>query len=253
MQGAASSRASPSRGVTRSGRGAVTGAPGRPSGPAPHRGREYVVNCAGMWARQLGELSGVPSRTRRRSTTTSSPKPCPTSKSWPVLEDPASYAYFREEGGGLMVGLFEAAARRGRSTACRGLLLWPDPARLGPHGPVPREGHGARSRASRCRRASRSSSAGPRASPPTCALRRRGARAQELLRRRGAQLHRHPDGRRPRPRDGPLDSTESPDMDVTGVNIDRLHTYQANPEYRRTARSSHSAWSTSATTRPTAP
>jgi 4-methylaminobutanoate oxidase (formaldehyde-forming) len=29
------------------------------------------------------------------------------SKNWPVLEDPASYGYFREEGGGLMIGLFE--------------------------------------------------------------------------------------------------------------------------------------------------
>ena len=28
-------------------------------------------------------------------------------KHWPVLEDPGSYGYFREEGGGLMVGLFE--------------------------------------------------------------------------------------------------------------------------------------------------
>ncbi len=25
-----------------------------------------------------------------------------------------------------------------------------------------------------------------------------------------------------------------PDVDVTGFNIDRLHPYQANPEYRRT-------------------
>ena len=25
-----------------------------------------------------------------------------------------------------------------------------------------------------------------------------------------------------------------PDIDVTGINIDRLHTYQANPEYLRT-------------------
>jgi hypothetical protein len=30
--------------------------------------------------------------------------------SWPVLEDPSSYAYIRPEGGGLMVGLFEAEA-----------------------------------------------------------------------------------------------------------------------------------------------
>ena len=27
--------------------------------------------------------------------------------------------------------------------------------------------------------------------------------------------------------------TGHPDVDVTGFNIDRLHTYQANPEYRR--------------------
>ena len=29
-------------------------------------------------------------------------------------------------------------------------------------------------------------------------------------------------------------TTGRPDVDVTGFNIDRLHTYQANPEYRRT-------------------
>ena len=26
---------------------------------------------------------------------------------WPVLEDPGAYGYYREEGGGLMIGLFE--------------------------------------------------------------------------------------------------------------------------------------------------
>ncbi|MEL7343197.1 MAG: FAD-dependent oxidoreductase, partial [Bacteroidota bacterium] len=30
--------------------------------------------------------------------------------SWPVLEDPASYAYIRPEGGGLLIGLFEGDA-----------------------------------------------------------------------------------------------------------------------------------------------
>ena len=29
---------------------------------------------------------------------------------WPVIEDPANYAYIRPEGAGLMVGLFEAQA-----------------------------------------------------------------------------------------------------------------------------------------------
>ena len=41
-----------------------------------------------------------------------------------------------------------------------------------------------------------------------------------------------------------------PDVDVTGINIDRLHTYQAQPRVpARPAPSSRSAWSTSATTR----
>ena len=31
-------------------------------------------------------------------------------KELPVLEDPSSHAYYREEGGGLMVGLFEPHA-----------------------------------------------------------------------------------------------------------------------------------------------
>ncbi|MFP6605793.1 MAG: FAD-dependent oxidoreductase [Myxococcota bacterium] len=72
---------------------------------------EYVVNCAGMWARQIGEMAGVS---------------CPLQaaehyyvilegvdgmvRSLPVLEDPSIYGYFREEGEGLMVGLFESVA-----------------------------------------------------------------------------------------------------------------------------------------------
>lgn len=72
---------------------------------------EYVVNCAGMWARQIGEMAGVS---------------CPLqaaehyyvilegidgmARTLPVLEDPSVYGYFREEGEGLMVGLFEPIA-----------------------------------------------------------------------------------------------------------------------------------------------
>ena len=50
----------------------------------------------------------------------------------------------------------------------RGLLVRRDSARLGPHAPVPREGDGARARLAGAP-ASRSSSAAPRASRPTCA------------------------------------------------------------------------------------
>ncbi len=69
---------------------------------------EYVVNCAGMWARQLGATSGVniplQSAEHYYLITDTIPE---LSASCPVIEDPASYGYFREEVGGLMIGLFE--------------------------------------------------------------------------------------------------------------------------------------------------
>src|SRR5450759_722732 len=69
---------------------------------------EYVVNCAGMWARQLGERSGVtiPLQAAEHYYLLTEPIP-QVSNAWPILEDPASHGYFREEGGGLMLGLFE--------------------------------------------------------------------------------------------------------------------------------------------------
>ena len=54
-----------------------------------------------------------------------------------MLEDPARYGYYREEGGGLMVGLFEPVARRGTSTASprtsRSARLPPDWDRMAPY------------------------------------------------------------------------------------------------------------------------
>ncbi len=95
----------------------VTGieqARGRVSGVMTDQGpiqAEYVVNCAGMWGRQVGEMAGVS---------------CPLQaaehyyiildgvdgmrRDLPVLEDPSVYGYFREEGAGLLVGLFETIA-----------------------------------------------------------------------------------------------------------------------------------------------
>jgi heterotetrameric sarcosine oxidase gamma subunit len=69
---------------------------------------EYVVNCAGMWARQLGEANGVtiPLQAAEHYYLITDTVPGIDS-SWPVFEDPSSHGYYREEGGGLMVGLFE--------------------------------------------------------------------------------------------------------------------------------------------------
>jgi 4-methylaminobutanoate oxidase (formaldehyde-forming) len=69
---------------------------------------EYVVNCTGMWARQLGEKSGVniPLQAAEHYYLITE-KIAGMHADLPVLEDPASHAYFREEVGGLMIGLFE--------------------------------------------------------------------------------------------------------------------------------------------------
>jgi len=69
---------------------------------------EYVVNCAGMWARQLGELSGVniPNQAAEHYyLITEEIKDLPPNM--PILEDPSHYGYYRDEVGGIMVGLFE--------------------------------------------------------------------------------------------------------------------------------------------------
>jgi 4-methylaminobutanoate oxidase (formaldehyde-forming) len=69
---------------------------------------EYVVNCSGMWARQLGEAHGVviPLQAAEHYYLITEQIPG-LSRDWPVIEDPASHGYYREEVGGLMIGLFE--------------------------------------------------------------------------------------------------------------------------------------------------
>ncbi len=73
-----------------------------------HIEAEVVVNCAGMWARQLGEANGVsiPLQAAEHYYLITEPI-ADVDPAWPVLEDPGAYGYFREEGGGLMLGLFE--------------------------------------------------------------------------------------------------------------------------------------------------
>lgn len=69
---------------------------------------EYVVNCAGMWAREFGNLAGVniPNQAAEHYYfITEDLKDMP--ENMPVLEDPSSYGYFRDEVGGLMIGIFE--------------------------------------------------------------------------------------------------------------------------------------------------
>jgi 4-methylaminobutanoate oxidase (formaldehyde-forming) len=93
----------PVTGITQH-RGAVTGVV-TPFGTID---AEFVVNCTGAWGREVGALAGVtvPLQAAEHYYLLTD-EIAGVSKQWPVLEDPGSYGYFREEGGGLMIGLFE--------------------------------------------------------------------------------------------------------------------------------------------------
>lgn len=87
---------------------------GRVTGVVTDKGEieaEYVVNCAGMWARQLGKMAGVQVPLQAAEHYYLITEPIETlHANLPIVEDPMRYAYFREEVGGLMIGLFEPVA-----------------------------------------------------------------------------------------------------------------------------------------------
>ncbi len=196
---------------------------------------EYVVNCAGMWARQLGEQLGVaiPNQAAEHYYLITERIP-ELSKDWPVLEDPSSYVYFREEVGGLMIGLFEPICApwnvRGIPEDFSFGEIQPDWDRMGPY--VEK----AMSRVPISMTAGvKKFFCGPESFTPD--LRPIVGEAPELknyfvaagLNSIGiltggglgrVMAHWIINGR--------------PDVDVTAMNIDRLHHYQTTPEYRRT-------------------
>jgi 4-methylaminobutanoate oxidase (formaldehyde-forming) len=233
------------KGATLAGARVVEGVPvtgilqrgGRATGVRTARGdiaAEYVVNCTGMWARQLGEEIGVaiPNQAAEHYYLITEKIPGLPAR-LPVLEDPASYAYFREESGGLLVGLFEPKCAPWKVEGIPADFAFgeiePDWDRMAPYletamarVPVTLE---AGVKKFFC---------GPESFTPD--LRPIVGEAPELknyfvaagLNSIGiltgggiGRLLAH------------WIVTGTPDMDVTGINIDRLHRYQANPEYRR--------------------
>jgi glycine cleavage system aminomethyltransferase T/glycine/D-amino acid oxidase-like deaminating enzyme len=196
---------------------------------------EYVVNCAGMWARQLGAMSGVniPNQSAEHYYLITE-KIAGLSANFPVLEDPASYGYFREEVGGLMVGLFEPICAPWKVGGVPEDFsfgeLTPDWDRMGPYVekamnrvPISLE------------TGVRKFFCGPESFTPDLQpivgeapelknyFVAAGLNSIGILTGGGlgrVMAHWIINGR--------------PDVDVTGMNIDRLHTYQANPEYRKT-------------------
>jgi glycine cleavage system T protein len=73
---------------------------------------EVVVNCAGMWGRDVGRMAGVhvPLHAAEHFYIVTEPMAGVT-RDLPVLRDPDGYIYVREEVGGLLMGGFEPAAK----------------------------------------------------------------------------------------------------------------------------------------------
>ena len=72
---------------------------------------EYVVNAAGMWGREVGQMAGVNvplQATEHYYLITEAIEG--VDPDLPVIEDPDHYSYIREEVGGIMLGVFEPVA-----------------------------------------------------------------------------------------------------------------------------------------------
>ena len=230
MKGALIYQNTPVRGVlTRN--GAVTGV-------RTDRGEirsEFVVNCAGMWARQLGEQSrrGDPQpggrallphyRAHRRRA--GRPARARGSGFGPRLLSRRDWRHHGRD-------CSSPSAHRGRSTAFhRGLLVRRTGARLGPADAVPRKAAMERGCRSRWKAGIRKFFCGPESfTPDLGAGGRRGARAAQLLRLRRPELGRHHHRRRATAASIAHWMVEGrPDVDVTGINIDRFHKLPVQP------------------------
>jgi 4-methylaminobutanoate oxidase (formaldehyde-forming) len=73
---------------------------------------EYVVNCAGMWARDVGLMAGarVPLHACEHYYILTDPMPG-VPANLPVLRDPDGCAYYKEDAGKILLGAFEGNAR----------------------------------------------------------------------------------------------------------------------------------------------
>jgi heterotetrameric sarcosine oxidase gamma subunit len=95
----------------------VTGfrmAQGRVAGVETDRGEidaEVVVNCGGLWARELGLLAGVAVPLHAAEHMYVVTRPMGIDRTLPVMRDYDNYVYFKEEVGGLVMGGFEPKAK----------------------------------------------------------------------------------------------------------------------------------------------
>jgi 4-methylaminobutanoate oxidase (formaldehyde-forming) len=210
---------------------------GRVTGVVTAKGEikaEYVVNCGGMWGRELGQMAGVkvPLHAAEHYYLITEPIEG-IHPGLPVVDDAARFAYYREETGGLMIGLFEPVAApwgtEGIPEDFKFGELAPDWDRMIPHLELAMERIPVAKTAG-----VHKFFCGPESFTPD--LRPIVGEAPELRNYfvaaglnsvgiiTGGGLGRvvaH------------WILTGYPDIDVSGINIDRFHSYQCNPEYRR--------------------
>jgi 4-methylaminobutanoate oxidase (formaldehyde-forming) len=99
---------------------------------------EKVVLAAGLWGRELAAKAGVtvPLQAAEHYYLLTEPIPGVTPENVPVIEDGEAYGYYREEGGGLLVGMFEPVAKAwaldGTPKESAFAVLPPDWDRMGP-------------------------------------------------------------------------------------------------------------------------
>jgi 4-methylaminobutanoate oxidase (formaldehyde-forming) len=72
---------------------------------------EVVVNCAGLWAREVGGLAGVTVPLHAVEHMYIVTNPMGVDRNLPVLRDPDGHIYFKEEVGGIAMGGFEPVAK----------------------------------------------------------------------------------------------------------------------------------------------
>ena len=94
---------------------AVETSGGKVSAVQTEQGRvetEYVVNCAGMWAREVGKLCGVnvPLHAAEHFYIVTEPIP-DLPANLPILRDQDNCSYFKEDAGKLLIGAFEPEAK----------------------------------------------------------------------------------------------------------------------------------------------
>jgi len=195
---------------------------------------DVVVNCAGMWARQIGEVDGIniPNQSAEHYyLITEEIDDIP--KNMPVLEDPSHYGYYREEVGGLMIGLFEPKCAPWKINGIPETFSFgeiePDWDRMGPflekamsRVPISTE------------LGIKKFFCGPESF--TADLSAIIGEAPEL-KNYFVTAGLNSVGIIMGPGLGKMMAhwimNGKPDVDITGFNIDRLHTYQNNPEYRK--------------------